>query len=66
MDEHHGSGHKIIIITNINKSDETIFNLKENKEEILNVYMSKNYFQERLDVLNVLKMKHKIKYAIKE
>lgn len=66
MDEHHGSGHKIIIVTNINKSDETIFNLKENKEEILNVYMSKNYFQERLDVLNVLKMKHKIKYAIKE
>ncbi|MFS0598872.1 hypothetical protein AB1L16_19385 [Peribacillus frigoritolerans] len=66
MNEEHSSEHKIIIVTGITKSDDTLLNLKKNKKEILNVYMSKNYFQEKLDIVNVLKMKHKIKYAIKE
>lgn len=62
MNEDDSSKMKLIIVTGITKSDDTLLNLKKNKKEILNVYMSKNYFQERLDVINVLKMKHKINY----
>jgi hypothetical protein len=49
--------HSIVFIEKIEENPE-VFSLEKNKDKIIDVYMSKNFYQERLDVLNYLRSKY--------
>ncbi|MCL2051133.1 MAG: hypothetical protein FWG91_05330 [Lachnospiraceae bacterium] len=54
--------HSIVIVNSINDVNDKLFNINENRELILNVYFSKNFSQERMNVSQYLRMKYEIEY----
>jgi len=51
----------LLIVKDINNAVDTTLNLNENREEIVDVYLSKNYFKEKLKLTNSLQSYYEIK-----
>jgi len=55
----------ILIVEKVQPASESILNLKNNKEEIVNAYLSKNYFRAKLKLINTLQNKYEIRTEVK-
>jgi hypothetical protein len=51
----------ILIVEKVEPTSESIMNLDKNKEEIVNVYLSKNYFRAKLKLINTLQNNYEIR-----
>lgn len=58
----HEKKHEIVVVKAITDAESEILNIEKNRERILDVYMSKNFYIERENVINYLKMKYEVSY----